>query len=601
MVKDFALDAIDPNPWQPRLGEDDEHVASLAASIAEDGLMQVPTGRMVGERVQLAFGHSRLAAYKLLRNLRARLTSGAALDCESESAMARAVTAVQRAGATFEVMPVQIAEIDDESMYRFAVSENVQRRNLDAIEEARSMQRAMQDFGYTSKRVGDLFGKSESTVRGLTRLLDLPEQAQEKVRAGEISQGAARKLLAVATLVNKDILAQIALGLAQNPGRSDQLVSWDIAAALERAKTVRMNRENAGDGLWPLGWTFGMNMPTGKDALAGWKGPKYIETVLPLTGLKNNKILMGEVFSTIAARLLRGEGRDEIVQMYPAWGEAVDYLMQIANPPPCSSCARMARHDGTPYCGMKACFERKRRIWREKELEALSKETGIGIYDDDVDGAERIRVNFKYEWSNDDAKTQNAANRLRFERADPTLRLGLFDEKYTSRDWLTNHVFIGVFDVSAEAHARLAAETAERAAKVEYERNREANRELEQLNREQARKFLVDVALSSFAVAFAKFDNVGVMMALARVEESDVKDLPRAQKISFLRRVLAERALSHVYEWRDMLQGPVRFAEHLQGVAASWGVNLPEDWLDTAARFANESVAVETADDQEEC
>ena len=147
----------------------------------------------------------------------------------------------------------------------------------------------------------------------------------------------------------------------------------------------------------------------------------------------------------------------------------------------------------------------------------------------------------------------------------------------------------------------LAAETAERAAKVEYERNREANRELEQLNREQARKFLVDVALSSFAVAFAKFDNVGVMMALARVEESDVKDLPRAQKISFLRRVLAERALSHVYEWRDMLQGPVRFAEHLQGVAASWGVNLPEDWLDTAARFANESVAVETADDQEEC
>jgi ParB family transcriptional regulator, chromosome partitioning protein len=65
-MEQIDITLIDPNPWQPRQSEDAEHIEKIALSIAQDGLMQVPVGRMVDGRVQLAFGHSRLAAYKLL-------------------------------------------------------------------------------------------------------------------------------------------------------------------------------------------------------------------------------------------------------------------------------------------------------------------------------------------------------------------------------------------------------------------------------------------------------------------------------------------------------------------------------------------------------
>ena len=608
MAEEFELDLIDPNPWQPRLSEDADHIANLAASIAEDDLMQVPTGRVVedghgGKRVQLAFGHSRLAAFKLLRDLQTKLTNQVPIAFDDESALARAVAAADRAlnlGSVYESMPVHIVNLDDEGMYRFAVSENVKRRDLDSIEEAKAMQRAMQDFKYTSKQVGELFGKSESTVRGLVRLLDLPTQAQEKVRDGAISQGTARQLLTIVPLVKKESLDQIALGLAQNPGRPDYQVKWDIASALEKAKAVKMNSDNAGDGLWPLDWTFGMNMPTGKDALSGWKGPKQIETVLPGVG-RPQKLPIGDVFSTIATRILEGKSRDEIVQQYPAWVDAVDHLAQIANPPTCSGCVRMAKYDGSPYCGMKACFDRKRAIWLAQELEAMSKETGIRIYDKDEDGAEQIRITEEWVWRDDhDAKARNETNKARFQNGDPDLRLGLVDEKYSQNDWLTKHRFIAVFDVSTEARAKVAAKKAKQAESEEYERNRAANREIEDKNRDQSRKFLAEVALDCFAVAFSKFDNLGVMMALARVNDNGTEDMPRAKKLQVLRRMLAGKALDHVYEWKDMLQGPVLFAEHLQGVATSWGVKLPEDWLETAARYAIDAVAVETDDSDEE-
>lgn len=202
----IKLDFIMANPWQPRMSEDAEHIKKLAISIAEDGLMQVPVGRLVdvagqacsiddafkmaptfdsvrdawrylfeqmGCQVQLAFGHSRLAAYKWLRDVRDY--SDILLD--------------------FSTMPVKILDLTDEEMFRMAISENLQRKDLNPIEEARAMEHYRDDFHKTSAEIGELFGLAESSVRNKMRLLGLPAEIQEAAGQGKISEGSARELL----------------------------------------------------------------------------------------------------------------------------------------------------------------------------------------------------------------------------------------------------------------------------------------------------------------------------------------------------------------------------------------------------------------------
>ena len=188
---EVKLEYVLANPWQPRENEDPEHIKNLAISIFQQGLMQVPVGRWVnpagkfapdvergnpidmlveaGFRVQLAFGHSRLAAYKYLQ---------------------------EQGKRGFSLFPVVTRELSDEDMFRMGVSENVQRRDLSPIEEARAMVRYRDEFGKSSAEIGDLFGLAESSVRNKMRLLGLPAEIQEAASKGTISEGAARELLA---------------------------------------------------------------------------------------------------------------------------------------------------------------------------------------------------------------------------------------------------------------------------------------------------------------------------------------------------------------------------------------------------------------------
>jgi ParB/RepB/Spo0J family partition protein len=164
----IPLDQIDPNPYSCRLSEDAEHVKKVALSIATEGLMQFPIGRRVDGRVQLAFGHTRLAAFRLL-------------------------THTNNPG--FGLMPVILRDLDEEEMFRFGVSENLARKDLTPIEEAKAMKRYRDDFHKTSVEIGALFNLSESAVRNKIRLLDLPEDIQAGFIWGRISEGAGREIL----------------------------------------------------------------------------------------------------------------------------------------------------------------------------------------------------------------------------------------------------------------------------------------------------------------------------------------------------------------------------------------------------------------------
>ena len=165
------INLLHDNPWQVREVYDPAYLEELAANIRQNGLLQPPLARMSGHGIlsyQLAFGHCRLRAYKLLH---------------------------EQGHPGFESMPVEVRELTDEQMADFAWTENEQRRDVTPIERMHAIKKQMESFGWTQAQVAERRGLSESTVSNILRLGQLPEEIQSKVHAGELAERAALPLL----------------------------------------------------------------------------------------------------------------------------------------------------------------------------------------------------------------------------------------------------------------------------------------------------------------------------------------------------------------------------------------------------------------------
>ena len=163
----FALipvDLVDPNPRQPRDRFDSEPLQALADSIREVGLLQPIVVRPAGSN-----GHHVLVAGE--RRLRAARIAG------------------------LTEIPAMIRDGDDQGRLVEAVVENVQRQDLDPLEEAAAYRTLMEDFGLTHEQVASRVAKSRSAVTNSVRLLGLPGAIQTLLVGGKISAGAARALL----------------------------------------------------------------------------------------------------------------------------------------------------------------------------------------------------------------------------------------------------------------------------------------------------------------------------------------------------------------------------------------------------------------------
>lgn len=159
-----AIGVIVPNPRQPRTRFDDDALESLAASIARVGMLQ-PLVVSPGE----ADGTYRLVAGE--RRLRASRLAG------------------------LSEVPVIIRESDDESSLADALIENIQREDLDILEEAAAYVSLLEDFDMTHDAVAERVGKSRSAVTNTIRLLKLPAAIQSLLVSGDLAPGAARALL----------------------------------------------------------------------------------------------------------------------------------------------------------------------------------------------------------------------------------------------------------------------------------------------------------------------------------------------------------------------------------------------------------------------
>jgi ParB family chromosome partitioning protein len=179
-VREVEIGRIRPNPAQPRMHFDEDSIAELADSIAERGVLQPVLLRPDGDNFQLVAGERRWRAAQ-----RARL----------------------------HTIPAIVRDIDDSTSAEIALIENVQRQDLNAIEEADGYRKLIETYGHTQDELAKLVHKSRSHIANLLRLLDLPGAVKEMLLRSDISMGHAR---AIATREDAEDLAReiVAKGLS---------------------------------------------------------------------------------------------------------------------------------------------------------------------------------------------------------------------------------------------------------------------------------------------------------------------------------------------------------------------------------------------------
>jgi len=163
-MTEVAINDIVPNPQQPRLHFDETKLQELAESIKEHGILQPLIVTREGNRYELIAGERRFQAAK-------------------------------RAGLSR--VPVVVRSADEQGKLELAIIENIQRHNLNPIEEAKAYQRLVHEFGLHQEAVAKKMGKSRSSVANSIRLLHLPVEIQRAVSEGRISEGHAKALLAI--------------------------------------------------------------------------------------------------------------------------------------------------------------------------------------------------------------------------------------------------------------------------------------------------------------------------------------------------------------------------------------------------------------------
>jgi ParB family chromosome partitioning protein len=160
----LPLNSIELNPYQPRRSFDDEKLSEMAESIRERGVLQPILVRRATHGYQIIAGERRLRAAKM-----AQLAS----------------------------IPCLIIQADDTQSLEIALIENLQRENLNPVEEARGYDELMTKFGLTQEEISGRVGKDRSTVANSLRLLKLPPNIREDLEVGRLSPGHARALLSL--------------------------------------------------------------------------------------------------------------------------------------------------------------------------------------------------------------------------------------------------------------------------------------------------------------------------------------------------------------------------------------------------------------------
>jgi len=209
-VTEIAIDLIQPNPNQPRKTMVEAELAALADSIAEKGVVQPILLRPIegGARYEIVAGERRWRAAQ-----RARLHE----------------------------IPALVRELTDRETLEIGIVENVQRADLNPIEEAQSYRQLIDRFGHTQEDVAQAVAKSRSHIANMMRLLNLPDSIQKHVAGGRLSAGHAR---AIATAPNAEGLAEEIIARGLSVREAERLAKGQVAPEKKSKGKTSGSRED---------------------------------------------------------------------------------------------------------------------------------------------------------------------------------------------------------------------------------------------------------------------------------------------------------------------------------------------------------------------
>ena len=205
-LAEIPLSQISPNPYQPRKSFNEASIDELARSVREHGIVQPLVVTRAGDRYKLIAGERRFRA-------------------------------AQKAGLTS--VPAVIKEIaQDGDALQIALIENIQREDLNPMEEALAYHQLHEDFGLTQEEISQRVGKERSTVANFLRLLKLPEPVKKLLASGQLSMGHARALLAVESAKKQEQLAERVVKKNLNVRQTEMLAAPKAEKKPEKEKDV---------------------------------------------------------------------------------------------------------------------------------------------------------------------------------------------------------------------------------------------------------------------------------------------------------------------------------------------------------------------------
>lgn len=202
---------IEPSADQPRKNFNVEELSSLADSIKEYGLIQPITVRRVGERYQIIAGERRWRAARM---------------------------------AGLSEVPVSIISADDKKAAEMALVENIQRSDLDPIEEAEAFSSLIEEYGLTQEEVGRRTGRSRTSVTNTLRLLELPKAVRKMLSDGTLSEGHAKVLMGLKDDAKIENAAQSVVARGLSVRETEKLVRELMAPARPTQSKTRTAEAN---------------------------------------------------------------------------------------------------------------------------------------------------------------------------------------------------------------------------------------------------------------------------------------------------------------------------------------------------------------------
>ncbi len=200
--KELPLDQVFPNPDQPRTAIDEDLIGELAESIRRVGVLQPVMVRPRDAGYQIIAGERRWRAARL---------------------------------AGLETIPVRIMHADETESLELALIENLQRQDLNPVEEARGYQRLLSEYQMTQAELADTVSKSRSAITNALRLLDLPDEVQEMLFEGKLTAGHARAVLSVPDEERRIRLAAKLVADGLSVREAENLARLYLAGDVERA------------------------------------------------------------------------------------------------------------------------------------------------------------------------------------------------------------------------------------------------------------------------------------------------------------------------------------------------------------------------------